>query len=263
MFQSAHFENPELPSCSRCGSNVRFRWLIDRVTRELPAGKSMRGIGLTAPAPVAAILTRRFTYLNTFLDSEPRLNIRSDPSPLGPLDFLIASEVFEHVEPPVIKAFHNAARLLKPSGVLLLTVPWVHEGDGRQIVPELHDWKLIREEDAWVLVDRDARYPGVTFDNSPGLSLGYTREHFADWPLPEGALQTYQNLVYHGGPGFALEMRLFTRRGLEKNLRDAGFASVEFDTRENRDIGIVYPYPWGCQGKVESSASWQSRKFRF
>jgi hypothetical protein len=244
LFQAAHYLDPELPSCSRCQSNVRFRWLIDRITREFAPGKSVKGIGLTDPTPVAAIMEGKFTYLNTFLDSEPRLNIRCDPSPLGPLDFLIASEVFEHVEPPVMDAFHNAAKMLKPSGVLLLTVPWVHEGDGTQVIPELYDWKLARENDDWVIADRDVCYPGMTFDGGPGPSLGYTREHFREWPLPPGGLEAFQNLVFHGGPVFSLEMRLFTRGGIEDNLRAAGFFSIQFDTCENRKIGVVFPYPW-------------------
>jgi hypothetical protein len=163
---------------------VRFRWLADRITREFPAGKSVKGIGLTDPAPVAALLAQRFTYVNTYMDAKPRVNIRSDPSPLGPLDFLVASEVFEHVEPPVMDAFNNAASMLKPSGVLFLTVPWVHEGDGRQILPDLYDWKLVRDGDQWAIIDRTSRYPGMSFNGSPGPSIGYTREHFP----PPGSL---------------------------------------------------------------------------
>src|SRR5665213_505965 len=125
----AHYENPELPSCLKCASNVRFRWLVHSLSREIfgksvalsdfPSNKAIRGMGLTDPASLAARLAECFTYRNTHLDSEPRFDIRCDPAPFGQLDFLIASEVFEHVEPPVIKAFHNAARLLKPSGFLL------------------------------------------------------------------------------------------------------------------------------------------------
>jgi hypothetical protein len=238
LFQSAHFENPELPSCQACESNVRFRWLIDRIAREVPSGKSTKGIGLTDPPPVAAILAERFTYLNTQMET---LDIRRDPSPLGDLDFLIASEVFEHVEPPVMDAFNNVAKMLRPSGVFLLTVPWVYEGDGLQVIPELNDWKLAREGNGWAVIDKASHYSNMSFDGSPGPSLGYTREHFPQWPVD---LAAFENLVYHGGPGFALEMRLFTRGGVEQNLHAAGFTVVEFDSRENRDIGIVFPYPW-------------------
>ena len=270
-----HYENPELPSCSQCSSNVRFRWLVHRLSRELfanslplcqfPADKSICGLGLTDPAPLAAVLTERFTYLNTYLDMEPRLDIRYDPSPIGPLDFLIASEVFEHVEPPVVEAFRNAARLLKPSGFLLLTVPWVWDGDAQSALLEFYDWKLDRDENRWVIVNRNPdgqvdRFYDPSFDGSPGPSLGHTREHFPelfDWKLSDeegslrlrnrrrdGTSEVFHNLVFHGGPGLALEMRLFTRADIANSLHAAGFRSVEFDNREVCESGIVFPYAW-------------------
>ncbi|MGA2436678.1 MAG: hypothetical protein ABSG25_15490, partial [Bryobacteraceae bacterium] len=92
---------------------------------QFPSNTPVKGIGLTDPACLAITLAQRFTYRNTFLHAEPRLDIRTGSSPVGELDFLIASEVFEHVEPPVASAFRNVASLLRRSGVLLLTVPWV------------------------------------------------------------------------------------------------------------------------------------------
>ena len=273
--EAAHYENPELPSCRECSSNVRFRWLVHRLSQELfgrslplyqfPVDRSIRGLGLTDPSPIATVLKERFTYLNTHFDTEPRFDIRSDASPHGQLDFLIASEVFEHVEPPVMAAFHNAARLLKPTGVLLFTVPWVWDGDGSQTLPEFHDWKLDRKDGRWIIADRQPgggvrHFCDPSFDGSPGPSLGYTREHFPalhDWKLvnADGALhllnirqdgtpETFFNLAFHGGPGLALEMRLFTKACLETNFAAAGFRSVEFDNQESPGSGIVFPYLW-------------------
>src|SRR5215469_17901266 len=93
IFTGAHFENPELPSCANCRSNVRFRWIVHRLSCELfgrsmalpdfPAAKALRGIGLTDPAVIAAVLAERFTYVNTYLTTRPRFDIRSDASPIG------------------------------------------------------------------------------------------------------------------------------------------------------------------------------------
>jgi hypothetical protein len=274
--EAAHYENPELPSCLECSSNVRLRWLVHRLSRELfgrsvplshfPVDKAIRGMGLTDPTPIATRLAEHFTYCNTYFDAEPRFDIRFDPSPLGQLDFLIASEVFEHIEPPVIDAFHNAARLLKRSGVFLFSVPWVWSGDGSQTLPAFHDWRLDREAGRWVIVDRDVngavrRFYDPSFDGSPGPSLGHTREHLPelhDWTLSnengtlellnrreDGMSETFRNLTFHGGPGLALEMRLFTKADLEAIFRASGFASVEFDNQESADSGIIFPYPWG------------------
>jgi len=232
---------------------------------EFPVDASIFGIGLTDPEPIASVLAKRFTYCNTYLDTSPRLDIRIDPSPLGPLDFLIASEVFEHVEPPVSDAFKNAAGMLKPHGVLLLTVPWVWDGDGENVLPALHDWKLDRVEGRWVIIDRlpdglTREFHNPSFDGSAGPSLGFTREHFPelkDWKLYEdgggwklfnrrrdGGSEAFSNIVFHGGPGLALEMRVFTRADVERKLRNAGFDFVEFDSREAPEWGIVFPYHW-------------------
>lgn len=271
----AHLVNPELSSCSRCASNVRIRWLAHRLSREIfgrpiplfefPRNHSITGLGLTDPEVLATRLAESFTYRNTHYDREPRFDIRYDDSPVGSPDFLIASEVFEHIEPPVSPAFRNAARLLKPSGVFLLTVPWVWDGNREQRLPDLHDWKLVHEDGRWAIVNRNRagvieRFYDPVFDGTPGPCLGDTREHFPDlfqWTLSEhngtwslenhcrdGLVQRFENLVFHGGPGLVLEMRLFTRGGLERELRAAGFRSVEFETEECPASGIVFPYPW-------------------
>ena len=271
----AHYYDPELPSCDRCGSNIRMRWLAHRLSRELfgrslplsqfPRQRSLTGLGLTDPEILAGRLAESFTYRNTFLHREPRFDIRSDDSPLGPVDFLIASEVFEHIEPPVAPAFRNAYRVLKPSGVFLLTVPWVWDGGAGQALPELYDWKAVREGDKWAIVNRNAagaveRFEDPVFDGGPGPCLANTREHFPelfDWTLDEnggawtltnrrrdGGLQRFENLTFHGGPGLVLEMRLFTRGGLARELAAAGFRTIEFETEECPESGIAFPYPW-------------------
>jgi hypothetical protein len=274
IFREPHYINPELPSCS-CGSNVRFRWLVYRLSRELfgqslclrefPSDKSIKGIGLTDPESIARVLTCRFEYRNTYFNAEPRLDLRSDPSPIGELDFLIASEVFEHIEPPVTQPFRNASGFLKPNGFLLLTVPWVWNGDPKEAIPELYDWKLDREGDRWLVINRKPdgeieRFYDMVFDDGPGRSLGNTREHFPelhDWKLVnedenwrlinrrrDGRIETFHNLVFHEGPGLALEMRLFAKRSLEDNLREAGFGHIEFEMQGNAGNGIIFPYPW-------------------
>ena len=275
LFQPEHYFDPELPSCGTCGSNVRFRWLVQRLSLELfgrsiplpqfPANKSIMGLGLTDSNSMAGILEQRFTYVNTYLHKEPRFDIARDPSPLGKLDFLIASEVFEHVEPPVLQAFHNAATILKPSGFVLLTVPWIFDGDIDNQLPEFYDWKLCREPDSWTVLNRrldgqTEAFNHVAVDGGPGPSFGGTREHFPhlhewvvskredDWLLVNrrrtGEVEEFHNLVFHGGPGLALEMRLFTKSGLEESLRSAGFRSIQFESGEEVSFGIIFPYPW-------------------
>jgi hypothetical protein len=275
VFTAIHHSNPEMPSCTNCGSNVRFRWLVHRLATELfgrsialtdfPRDQSIKGLGLTDPKAIATVLEERLDYRNTYFTAEPRLDIRCDPARTHELDFLIASEVFEHVEPPVRRAFVNSAVYLKESGFLLLTVPWVWDGDRQTAIPELHDWKLEREAESWTIVNRkpdggDERFRNMQFDGGPGPSLGHTREHFPElneWRLTEfggewelqntrqdGTKESFKNLVFHEGPGLALEMRIFTRQGIEEELRAAGFQTVKFEDADTPQCGIFFGYPW-------------------
>jgi len=225
FFDEASLTDPEAPSCTACLSNVRHRWLVHRLSLELfgrslalphfPGSKSIAGLGLSGPPMLAKGFSRSLNYLNTFYDSEPAFDIRSDDSPIGELDFLIASVVFEHVAPPVELAFKNAFRLLKSGGVMLLTTPWVWGGPTREHFPGLHQWR----------------------------TEGEGRERVLHNLRADGRSERFENPVFHGGPGLTLEMRLFSRSGLEAALRGAGFPEVEFERACLPSAGIVFPYP--------------------
>jgi len=58
------------------------------------------------------------------LRRQPYLDItQPHPDQYGTYDFILSSDVFEHVAIPVERAFEEAFRLLKPHGVLCITVP--------------------------------------------------------------------------------------------------------------------------------------------
>lgn len=113
-------------SCKGCRSCSRMRALIRVLSTELfgenllledfPARPDIRGVGMTDWNGYANTLTEKFTYQNTYYDQEPRLDISAVKIPVHLLanDFVISSEVFEHVVPPVSRAFENVAKMLKP-----------------------------------------------------------------------------------------------------------------------------------------------------
>ncbi len=114
----------EVPSCESCGSTPRFRGVVHALSLGLfgeslpiprfPQRLDLRGFGLSDWEGYATGLARKLDYTNTFLHTEPHLDIVDiDGRLAGTLDFLISSEVFEHVAPPVQRAFANASRLLK------------------------------------------------------------------------------------------------------------------------------------------------------
>ena len=220
----------EKPTCGSCGSTPRVRAIIRALSTELfrgesaalpdfPSWKEMRGLGMTDWIGYAEGLAEKFTYTNTFLHQEPRLDIGADEMPpdwMGAHDFIISSEVLEHVLPPVSKAFDNILRLLKPGGVLILTVPYTLMPDSTEHFPELHDFSVVQEDGTSVLRN--------------------TTE--------DGEVQEFRNLVFHGGPGSTLEMRVFSENALLRLLREAGFEAIKVHREPDIVHGVWWPEPW-------------------
>ena len=217
----------ETPSCTVCGSNVRFRSIAHLLTQalfgygsvlaDLPPRKDVVGIGLSDADAYARCLADRLGYTNTFFHTEPRLDIADVPEDLnGRYDFLIASDVFEHVAPPVSRAFVNARRILKPGGVFVFSVPFALDGETVEHFPDLADFSIAEENGRWTLRNRTV----------------------------DGRDQVYTDLVFHGGPGTTLEMRLFSLPALQREFARAGFSTMRLAGEACLAHGILWPEPW-------------------
>lgn len=214
------------PSCSSCGSNVRFRWTIHALStalfgeslllKDFPDAPHLQGIGLSDEPVYAAILEARLGYRNTFLHREPRFDL-TDPAcgMSGSLDFILATEVFEHIPPPVQLAFNNLSRLLKPNGFAIFSTPWRPGGRTVEHFPHLCHWTLTQIEEEYFLVNK-------------------TRE---------GKLELFDNLIFHGGAGHTLEMRLFSQPDLNRHLQLAGL-EAQWATEPYMKYGIAFAKPW-------------------
>lgn len=219
----------ETPSCSRCGSTVRFRAIIAILSCELlgkptplwefPVRHDRVGIGLSDATCYADALGSRLAYTNTFYHQEPRLDISGPVPPRysQTADFLISSEVFEHVPPPVASAFETSYGLLKSGGLLLLTTPWRPEGSTEEHFPDLHHYEILTNPEG-------------------GYELSNRRR--------DGAIETHSNLVFHGGPGSTLEMRVFSLPDIEAHLRDSGFSQPRIWNDAFPEWGIFWRDPW-------------------
>jgi hypothetical protein len=212
----------EGPSCDGCGSSVRMRSVVFQLIRrfyaepaplpDLVARKEIVGFGLSDWEGYSQQLERLFTYTNTFYHAEPRIDIMQVPDAyLNRADFLISSDVFEHCPPPVGIAFHGARHIRKPGGWLVMTVPHRAEGDGHENFPDLLHYQLVELGGEWVLVNRAA----------------------------DGSVSVREGLVFHGGPGAVLEMRIFARHEVERYLAESGFADVTVHEEEVPEWGIL------------------------
>jgi hypothetical protein len=250
----------EVASCETCGSSVRTRSVIYVLAMELfgvplalpdfPRVKSLRGMGTSDPNQYAEGLARKFDYRDTFYDREPRFDIANPPvEELGRYDFVVSSEVFEHVPPPAVTPFHTAYRLLKPNGVLVLTVPYSVETATIEHFPEMHEFGLARVGDRMVLVNRKK----------------------------DGGLEVFEDLVFHAGwGGPSLEMRQLTENGLKELLAGGGFSDVRFYGEHYPAFGIVHTETWSLPMAARKGAfafgldatrdlvrEWQELKLKF
>lgn len=217
----------EIPSCKNCGSTLRWRSVIHALSMELfgkslrlqdfPASPRITGLGMSDWDGYAILLARKFNYRNTYYHQEPKFDITCfDPSLEGTFDFIISSDVFEHVPPPVSKAFENARKLLKPRGVLIFTVPYSKDEKTVEHFPELYDYR-------------------ITETNGHHILSNVTRN---------GVRQTFDELVFHGGHGATLEMRLFSELSLLEEFRKAGFDKVKFYKDDDLAHGIQWSHDW-------------------
>lgn len=216
----------EEPTC-RCGSTVRQRALMRLLSLELfgqvlalsdfPKRPDIVGIDMSGADIYSEKLSKSLAYTNTFFHKPPQLDI-SNPNPrwLGQCDFIISSDVFEHVAPPVSRAFENTLHLLKFGGVFIFTVPYAKTGMTVEHFPDLHNYHLDNRNGKQVLVNLTA----------------------------DGQKQEFDQLVFHGGEGETLEMRVFSESGVQDELRRAGFSDIRIHGQSCPEFGIYWPQDW-------------------
>jgi len=199
----------EIPSCSNCGSTKRFRAIVHLLSIELfgesiplqdfPERPEICGIGMSDWSGYSQILAKKLNYTNTFYDQEPILDITDIEShQANSLDFLISSDVYEHVVPQVSVAFANAYTLLKTGGVFIFTAPYKKIGITEEFYPNLYDFNIVEEDSGYVLYNT-------------------TRD---------GNKEVFTDLTFHGGPGVTLAMRMFSEFSLYEEFNKAGFRKI-------------------------------------
>ena len=165
----------------------------------------------------STVLERKFSYTNTFFHMEPYLDITNPPSVFqNRFDFVISAEVMEHVPPPIDIAFRNLRSLLRSSGLLVFSVPFTDATETVEHFPDLHRFKIVGS-------------------GSDRYLVNVTRT---------GEKQLFRDLIFHGGKGATLEMRVFSQTGLLKLLEDSGFRDIRIHSTLLPKWGIVHPHPF-------------------
>ncbi len=212
----------EIRSCYHCGSTQRMRWLIHLLstglyTQSLPIPEfpisPLNGIGMSDPYPLASRLKKKISYLNTYYHKAPKLDITDlDVVDQGPYDFILSSDVLEHVAPPIQAAFEHIYNLLNPGGFLILTVPFNTDiTETVEHFPNLFEYRIVNRRGRRSLINTTS----------------------------SGEEEIYDDLIFLGGEGNTLEMRNFSRDQLLANLSAAGFVEIDFLSDDYQEIGII------------------------
>lgn len=198
----------EMVPCGECGSNMRFRAIACAITRavlgrvgvlaEMPPDRSVRAVGVSDSSVYAQILERKLDYTNTFLHTEPYLDIEDAASfeRFGPLDLIVCSDVIEHTLRPPPPVLRNFAAALKPGGRLVLSAPTYMMEDSVERYPSLESFEVELVGPESFRVAYRTRYGTQGVDTEP---------------------------VFHGGPGRVLELRMISQQQLALEIRSAGF----------------------------------------
>ena len=218
----------EIASCYGCGSTVRMRSIVHVLSMELfgeshilkdfPENKNIKGVGMSDWDGYANPLASKLDYTNTYFHQEPMLDVTDiSKDEFETLNFIISSDVYEHVLYPVSRAFENTKNLLKNDGVFVFTVPYTKEGDETvEHFGELNDFEITKQNGTYVLKDIDK----------------------------SGNEKIYNNLVFHGGPGTTLEMRVFCEKSMLNELKSAGFSDVKIYSDNYMEYGIYCDVDW-------------------
>lgn len=224
MCGATHASNPEAPwdregnHCARCRASTRCRAMAQAVLAALgplsgdPGSTEPRIAGISDNPVLSEWLSSIGSYTGYHFGAEPHLDLCAVPDHLvAAHEIVTCSDVLEHVVPPVSKAFHGLRQVLRPGGFAVLSVPCAIEGGGEHF-PELNEWHVEGDGDDRVLVNRRT----------------------------DGSVEVHDDLVWHGGDGFTLEMRLFDREWFRRELVAAGFVDIVELRRNWPRLGVAW-----------------------
>jgi hypothetical protein len=101
---------------------------------------------------------------------------------------------------------------------MVFSVPFKLQGETVEHFPELYDYRMEEQRGRPVLYNK----------------------------TKEGKEQQFTDLVFHGGPGSTLEMRVFSRSAIIREFTNAGFEEIQFCSDSYFEHGIYWVNPSGA-----------------
>lgn len=211
--------------CPNCGANARFRGMVAALADVLgmpshvplarwPDQPTLRGLGMSDWPGYADLLASKMAYVNTHFDQTPQLDILNPGAEwLGCHDFVLSSDVLEHVLAPVQKAFDNLLALLKPGGWLVFSVPYTTQAHTQEHYPGMVGFETVQA----------FGQPAVV------------------WKHTDGSLHLDATPEFHGGAGATLELRVFGCEDVLAHLAQAGFTQVQVLNTPRLGCGYYWP----------------------
>lgn len=210
--------------CSGCTSTLRNRATVlalmyglahePRPISDLPEDWSRRGVGCSDHFATASRLPTRLSYTNTYHQRFPKIDILDPPEDLlrDGVEFVICSNVMEHVEPPHAYGYAGLYAMLRPGGFAVVSLP-------------------VFDQPATV-----EHYPGMT-------SYELLDGPVVRWVDAHGDQHIDADPEMHEGEGLVLAFRRFAPADEQNALYAAGFTSV-WEVPPHPELGVFsLPYP--------------------
>jgi len=216
----------EISNCPICNSTPRFRGIIGGLSKALfgkflclqdfPEDKKLRGLGMSEWPGYAETLAKKFDFIDTKFHTEPYLDVLNDEhvALYKDLDFVISTDVFEHILQPVARGFANVRKMLKPAGAFIFSVPFTDQEKTKEHFPSLFNFEVLQKNGQWIVLNQKSDGEYEVFD---------------------------KNLYFHGGPGTVLEMRLFGRDDLFDLIKQSGFLIEVMEPNNPLQFGYYWP----------------------
>lgn len=213
----------ELIACGGCRSNARFRGIISALAANIGERKPLKDweerkhikiLGMSDSESYANILSEKFDYINTYFHQSPHLDIGdlNSAARYSNIDYIISSDVLEHVMHPVQSAFDHMYTMLKEDGVLIISVPTLEGYETIEHYGAMKSYRVFQIEEHFIVAGIDMN--GICF--------------------------THLQPRFHGGPGEVLELRIFGVGDLKSRLASAGFTNLVEHIPNQPKIGYVW-----------------------